>query len=89
MKTHATTKPCAPFVSTLEKLVFENSKGGLFRWYVRKHAEHCGGCKATLDALKCYQDAVKAAFEDVVSEGENVMTADEMTNLLDKLAVGS
>ena len=85
MKTHVTSKPCAPFVSTLEKLVFENSKGGLFKWYVKKHAEQCGGCKATLDALKCYQDAVRHAYEEATSEGENLMTRGDLHSLLNKL----
>ena len=88
MKSHATAKPCTPFVSTLEKLVFENSKGGLFKWYVRKHAEQCGGCKATLDALKCYQNAVRQAYDEATTEGENLMTRVELNGLLNKLEVG-
>lgn len=86
MKVHATSKPCKPFVSTLEDLVFDQAKGGLFRWYVRKHAEKCGGCRATLDALKCYQDAVRLAYEEAKKEGEDVMTLDDVSDLLNRMA---
>ena len=89
MKLHATNKPCKPFVSTLEALVFDQAKGGLFQWYVRKHAEKCGGCRATLDALKCYQEAVKLAYEEAKKEGEDVMTLDDVSDLLNRMSATS
>ena len=73
------------FVSMLEKIAFENSKGGLFKWYVRKHAQSCGGCKDTLSALECYKNAVKNAYADANSEGEKMMSSRDISNLLDRL----
>ena len=75
------------FLTTLEKIVFDNSKGGLFKRYVSKHSETCGGCKDTVSALKCYQNAVKSAYEEASLEGERLMTKGEVTSLLDRLAV--
>jgi hypothetical protein len=87
MKTFSPTKlnPCAMFVSTLEKIAFNDSKGGLFKWYVRKHAQTCGGCKDTLSALECYKNAVKTAYEEATNEGEKLMTQKDVTELLDRL----
>ena len=75
------------FVSTLERIAFENSKGGLFKWYVRQHAKSCGGCKDTLSALECYKNAVKTAYMEASAEGEHVMTPGEVSGLLDRLSV--
>ncbi|MEI8281087.1 MAG: hypothetical protein WCG75_01660 [Armatimonadota bacterium] len=88
MKSRSTTQlnPCAMFVSMLEKIAFDNSRGGLFKWYVRKHAQSCGGCKDTLSALECYKNAVKTAYQEASNEGEKLMTQREVTSLLDKLS---
>ncbi|MBS1703487.1 MAG: hypothetical protein JST12_17620 [Armatimonadetes bacterium] len=85
MKSHDALKPCGMFASTLERLVFENSKGGLFKWYVKKHAEKCGNCKATMDALKCYQDAIRLAYEEACAEGEDLISQGDLSDLLNKL----
>jgi hypothetical protein len=87
MKARSATQlnPCAMFLSTLEKIAFNNSKGGLFKWYVRKHAETCGGCKDTLSALECYKNAVKTAYEEASNEGERLMTKADVSSLLDRL----
>ena len=87
MKTQSSTQlsPCAMFVSTLERIAFENSKGGLFKWYVRQHAKSCGGCKDTLSALECYKNAVKTAYKEASAEGEKLMTPREVSGLLDQL----
>ena len=89
MKSQSPTQlnPCGMFVSTLEKIAFDHSKGGLFEWYVRKHAVSCGGCKDTLSALECYKNAVRTAYEEASSEGEKVMTAKDVSTLLDRLSV--
>lgn len=77
------------FVSMLEKIAFDNSRGGLFKWYVRKHAQSCGGCKDTLSALECYKSAVKKAYAEASNEGEKVMNQSDVTNLLDRLEAGT
>ena len=89
MKTQSPTQlnPCGMFVSTLEKIAFDHSKGGLFKWYVRKHAQSCGGCKDTLSALECYQNAVRTAYTEASAEGEHLMTPSELSGLLDRLVV--
>ena len=89
MKTQSPThlNPCGMFVSTLEKIAFDHSKGGLFKWYVRKHAQNCGGCKDTLSALECYKSAVQTAYDQASAEGEKVMTSGEVSKLLDKLEI--
>ncbi len=91
MKSQSNSKlnPCAMFVSMLQKIAFNNSKGGLFKLYVRKHAQHCGGCKDTLSALECYKNAVKSAYAEANSEGEKLMTSRDVSSLLDKLEMSS
>ena len=87
MKTQTTTKinPCTMFVSTLERIAFDNSKGGLFKWYVRQHAKSCGGCKDTLSALECYKNAIGLAYQEASADGENLMTPQDVSRLLNQL----
>jgi hypothetical protein len=90
MKTQTPTQlaPCSMFVSTLEKIAFDNSKGGLFKWYVRQHAKSCDGCKDALSALECYKSAVRTAHMEASAEGETLMTSKDVSSLLNQLEQG-
>lgn len=59
-----TLSPCPQIVESLERIAEGKEKGGIFMWYVRKHIERCDHCRDALDALICYQDAIKKAYED-------------------------
>lgn len=77
--------PCPKLLSAIEQTIFGNSRGGLFQWYVKKHAEKCAHCQETVDALQCYKGAITEAVKDCKVEGALLMTDDEIEGLLAKV----
>jgi hypothetical protein len=77
--------PCPMLVSAIERTIFGNSRGGLFQWYVKKHAEQCAHCREAVDALQCYHGAITQAAQDCKVEGALLMTDDEIEGLLSKV----
>lgn len=77
--------PCPKLVSAIERTVFSNSRGGLFRWYLKQHAKQCAHCREAMDALACYRTAVEDAVKDCKMEGALLMTDAEVDGLLAKI----
>ncbi|HLP00147.1 MAG TPA: hypothetical protein VK171_16240 [Fimbriimonas sp.] len=77
--------PCPKLLSAIERTIFGNSRGGLFQWYLKKHAENCAHCRETVDALECYRGAITEAVKDCKVEGALLMTDDEIEGLLAKV----
>jgi hypothetical protein len=75
-------KPCPQILPAIERIVRGEEKGGIFMWYVHKHIEKCGHCKEALDALQCYQDAVRKAFDDARTDGEYSVSEDDLNAIL-------
>jgi hypothetical protein len=85
MKSTTELTPCPQILPAIERIVRGEEKGGIFMWYVRKHIEKCGHCQHTLEALRCYQDAVQQAFHDAKAEGEKGVTEDDLHEILRNL----
>ncbi|MEI7576474.1 MAG: hypothetical protein WCK51_06240 [Armatimonadota bacterium] len=79
-------RPCPQILSSIEKIAEGKDSNGLFMKYVKKHVEKCSHCGEALDALTCYQDAVKAAYKDTLEEGESNLTASDLTSILDGIS---
>lgn len=79
-------RPCPQILSSIEKISEGKDTNGLFMKYVKKHVEKCSHCSEALDALTCYQDAVKAAYQQALDEGETGLTNQDLASLLDKVS---
>lgn len=79
-------RPCPHVAASLERIAEGQDTNGLFMKYVKKHIEKCGHCAEALDALNCYQDAVKRAYKETIENGEKPFTEQDLSNLLDTIA---
>ena len=79
-------RPCPQIVSSLEKISEGKDTNGLFMLYVKKHIEKCSHCAEALDALICYQEAVKQAYKETIEHGEKPFTDQDLSNLLDSIS---
>lgn len=79
-------RPCPHIISSIEKIAEGKDANGLFMMYVKKHVEKCSHCSEALDALTCYQNAVKQAYQETIEQGEKPFTEKDLSNLLDTIA---
>jgi hypothetical protein len=78
--------PCPHIAAALQQLADETAPDSLFVRYVRKHVEKCNHCRETLEALKCYHEAIKAAYTEAFEEeGQMAFGQADLTSLLAKL----
>ena len=76
-------RPCPHILSSIEKIAEGKDSNGIFMKYVKLHVEKCSHCAEALDALKCYQDAARTAYQESLAEGENGISATDLTSILD------
>ena len=79
-------RPCPQILSSIEKIAEGKDSNGLFMMYVKKHVEKCAHCSEALDALTCYQDAVKAAYNEALEEGASNLDSSDLSSILDKIS---
>lgn len=79
-------RPCPHVISSIEKIAEGSDSNGLFMKYVRKHVEKCSHCAEALEALECYQAAVREAYSETIRNGEKPLGEQDLSNLLDSLS---